>query len=525
MRLSDIFQFVNLEGHLYEYEYTKSHALNKVVFDLKSRDIDSIVSLINRFMFNGVVEIDSPVTGKRSVAVASSNKRGSQYLLMKDDDNEFWIIVQSQNFIDCIITPSKVFFTLHRFLGESAVKGLDKIINYFDSLDSFNTTLGGFYIHNARPFHFFYDNLKSLIYLKESTPKDAFDHYNVCIENNFYYTDCIFLNQVNKPDRERVYLAPLLISQRLGNAINNPWSKNAMEAMEHNLRNSTRMSSSGLPFDKTNYDMVLWIGITGQKRSWIEQVSGYTAIINELNKSYKSLLVIVDGLTATDGEMISVPEDIEVFNRIKRSCNDSIKFISVIGMDYTSKIAICNEVDFFIANAGSGSVVPLRFSQKDGVLHSNLSINTFPDDYQGKGQDVRKVSDDLIVEENLNQPSNMNVSYHVPWKSIYNLLISIINNKKGVSHTPLEISEEDMIVNHIDDMTVLRILEERFKSLSFIKDKRDLAEIFREIGTGFEAAGNYKMAQTLMLYAYKLRPNSKIIKEKFALYEKINNKE
>ena len=42
---------------------------------------------------------------------------------------------------------------------------------------------------------------------------------------------------------------------------------------------------------------LVWIGVEGQKRCWLEQVEGYTYILNELFKRYPRLGVVIDGWT------------------------------------------------------------------------------------------------------------------------------------------------------------------------------------------------------------------------------------
>ena len=76
--------------------------------------------------------------------------------------------------------------------------------------------------------------------------------------------------------------------------------------------------------DKTDHMMSIWIGITGQKRSWQEQIEGYAGILNKLLEEYNGLTVIIDGMTATYGQVINNSEDSYVCEEIKSRLNRQI---------------------------------------------------------------------------------------------------------------------------------------------------------------------------------------------------------
>jgi hypothetical protein len=380
------------------------------------------------------------------------------------------------------------------------------------------------HLDSSRPYHYFYDNLKSLIYLKSKLKKVVFDRYSHSIKNSFWDTSDV-VSDFTAADSSKVYLKPSLISQNVSNASNSEWSKSAMESMEHMLIKQNSNANPEVLFDKKRYELILWIGITGQKRSWIEQVTGYSSIINQLYCYFPKMLVVVDGLTAVYGAHDVVPEDVEVFNKIKARCEKGIDFISIIGRDYSYKISICDQVHFFISNAGTGSMIPLRLSQKSGVLHSNHSIYTFPDDYEAKGQDVRKVGDHFVMEERLNDEPTMFVSYHILWKEIYNLLTAIINNQWNMELKTLVVTEEDNQLNQIDGLTAIKIVSKRLQDKAILKNNNQLVEVLKELSIGFEKSGELEMAQSLMLRALSLRPNGKHIKRKVIEYTNLLERE
>lgn len=525
MLLTEKFDHREIESSLSLYVDTESTILNKLNQSLKDEEVNNVVDVIDHFMTEGQIIIDSPCDGSRSVAIASSNKAGAHYLLMKSDvGNNYWIIVQAQSFIDCIILPDKAYYIFDKMLGKNAVSGLREALEEFETLRSSSGKFSGMHLDSARPYHYFYDNLKSLIFLKNKLKNEVFNKYSHSVQNSFWDISNI-VSDFTVADSSKIYLKPSLISQNVSNASNSEWSKSAMESMEHMLIKQNSSANVQRLSDKKKYELILWIGVTGQKRSWIEQVSGYSSIINRLYCYFPKMLVVVDGLTAIHGAQDLVPEDVEVFNKIKARCKKDIDFINLIGRDYSYKISICDQVDFFISNAGTGSMIPLRFSQKSGVLHSNHSIYTFPDDYEARGQDVRKVDDASVKEERLDDEPTMFVSYHISWKEIYNLLIAIINNQWNLDLKTLAITEEDSQSNQIDGLMAIKLVNKRLQQKSILKDDGQLVEVLKELSVGFEKSGELELAQSLMLRALSLRPNGKYIKRKVIEYTSLLEKD
>ena len=64
--------------------------------------------------------------------------------------------------------------------------------------------------------------------------------------------------------------------------------------------------------------------------------------------------------------------------REKLSAYSNVSFVNLVGQTYREKIKQCQTVDFFIANAGTGQLVPHRFCRKPGILHSNEKHCVFP---------------------------------------------------------------------------------------------------------------------------------------------------
>ena len=216
-------------------------------------------------------------------------------------------------------------------------------------------------------------------------------------------------------------------------------------------------------------------------------------------------------MTATHGNEINSSEDNAVFNVINSKLNSVVEIKKMVGKDYKTKILWANQCDIFIANAGTGCFVPLRICKKPGVLHSNSSVFSYPDDYP---KTVKKIQDKHLIEidhEVKNAPGFR--SYHIPWQHIFNLSIEILNiidNKtiKLLSVPPAE----SLIQGYEESKKAFFDLENK------ITGNYQSADILRDVATCFERLGDIHTASKIMEQAYYLRPKGPFIKSKLKEY-------
>ncbi len=179
-----------------------------------------------------------------------------------------------------------------------------------------------------------------------------------------------------------------------------------------------------------NPDKVVWIGITGQKREWIEQIDGAVETIKYFKHRYSRPFFIFDGWTSSihKGERSTkqMREDSSVIKSILDKLSQQgikIRSFSTVGLLSKEKVEIAKSVDFFVCNHGSGSLHVSRFAQKHGVTHLS---NTF---FKSHGDETihynaTKVPDDLvtdIIDEGNSRPDFIN--YSIDPKMFRNFLI------------------------------------------------------------------------------------------------------
>lgn len=520
-QLDSYFDEEAINQFIISYDTSKSDYLNGYKQAYRDRDEAFILKSYKSFVDKGAVQIPSPVDGSLSTAVSSFCGGGRHYILMKSENSHYWILIQCMSFIDCIIFNNSIHYFTYKEMARVSLNALGRALKYFSS-SSPESTLKGFYIQHNRPFHFFYDQLKSAVSIEMFFDAETVDKYPFYIKKPFVSSSGVLQNasevkNINvEVNQSGITLKPLVYSQFYTNAKQSSWTRGSMNKMESLLYSS----SNRIKINTKDYDLVLWIGITGQKRSWIEQVEGYSSIIQQLSKNIAKILVVVDGWTSTKDEIQAISGDNEVYLEIASRCSDYADFISVIGLDYSTKVSVCKDVDFFIANAGTGSMVPLRICKKDGVLHSNKSLFTFPDDYVKRGQNIKFVNKNLIGVKDNEGVFEALISYQINWKVVYNLLITLINETKGTEFCVLTYDDNDFV--YLEDSPI--------DSANFVKDEMinirlssedKYVDALRDFALVLEKKGEIYSARNLMREANKLRPSGKFIEGKLRNLNKL----
>lgn len=380
-----------------------------------------------------------------------------------------WILYQAYNFIDGISTERYSYSVLdqemYRNMQRSVVRALNgnqSLTKYFEKSNSF----GGFIFGHERPAHFFYDQLANLVHLYPIIKR----HGQKIILQGKSYVDPSFVesNHLDQVEADKFYFLPL--------------SCTVMNFFP--IRNRARYLDSFInrklsPKYELKSELIIWIGVTGQKRSWVEQIEGYSQIINILSAQVKSLVVLFDGWTAEFDSYIKNQEDEEVVHLVTQKLSGNPVLINLIGQDYHTKIKFCRSAHVFISNAGTGSLVPLRFVGIPGVMHSNHVLYAFNDEYPDSVKLVSK-EDIRELESVSDNRFSQFVSYSIKWEVVYNLLCDAIEYSKcGISL--LKIGSDNKLCStpklevYFNDFTLSGV-----KALNLPDFFRVHAEIFRD---------------------------------------------
>ena len=207
------------------------------------------------------------------------------------------------------------------------------------------------------------------------------------------------------------------------------------------VTNSVLKNSGALDFLE-DCQPLLWVGVTGQKRRWVEQVSGIAHILNTLHESYPKMGVVFDGwtppLTSSNYHRKEARKDYDVIqNIIKRlRFRRHGRFGVIAGLPMIEKIRVGMAVDLFVANYTTGSINVARICRKPGVGH--MSRRMMDEAAQHIHYFTRTVNP-VYVKDNsdLNTPTGY-IDYSLPWQVVYNSLVDILNELPIESALPLE---------------------------------------------------------------------------------------
>lgn len=498
------------------FDLSNNDETSQIVRMQKEENIDEILKIWHKKINNGYFELPHPNNSDVTTrAIYNVKYSMGNFVIMNDETNKNpWIFGQCVNFIDLIITETAIY-KASNFNCENLLSSIEKLSHLQNSHFEYKSKKFGFLVSQTRPYHFFYDQLKFFLKIKKT---------NINSFKNAFFSPDDYSN-VNE-EKASVFLFPTVIAN---NTLQTGLAKKLNEEMEAFVYQESIVNLNHIIEDSSKeYDLVLWLGITGQKRSWLQQVDGYISIIQELQKHFPVIKVYIDGITATDGDTVYNADDVEIFDDIKKGLKNlsDITVISLIGKDYRTKICYCNTTDFFIANAGTGAMVPLRFNKKPGVLHRNTELFTFPDTYP---KTVKLTELNYIKDVDLeNKKRNDFLSYHTPWQHIYNLTIEVINNLKGTEILPIKVPKMVDFINDENSKKHTKNPKEKnnaFNNLgSKIKKNHQSADILREVALSFERAGDISTALTIMKKAVQLRPHGSYIKRKVTEYlDKIDN--
>lgn len=271
----------------------------------------------------------------------------------------------------------------------------DNALKQFENLDEGNVDglefeFGGIIASHGRPAHFFYDTVLGIKLLEDSDL--------LCrISKVFQIEGCDFLNF------EKIY--PFGFGSEIINA--NKLNKLAKEQRQiffkvggfygyGDQKKKTALARFDAHLIKTaecNHNDVLerlvalklkgylliWHGITTDKRRWLEQEDAIVDFVKKLELESKKVVLVVDGWTSpgspTNFDRQQIVNDLEIFKNISSKLPISISSETTIGLTAEEKISIAKMIDFHISNAGTGSLYTARVARKYGVLHiANRSL-------------------------------------------------------------------------------------------------------------------------------------------------------
>lgn len=171
----------------------------------------------------------------------------------------------------------------------------------------------------------------------------------------------------------------------------------------------------------------IWWGVTGQKRSWKEQVEGTAYVLDQIAEAYPGLEVVFDGWTSPidpgPRDEQEIQNDEAVVQSIIKLMRNQVVTSSVIGKSSLEKTSVAMGCDAFVANYATGSIHVSRFAGRPGVVHLNTMMPKFMHIQHRTVCVPAKRTTDLVEADD--QRADF-VSYSIDPKDILFLLESVI---------------------------------------------------------------------------------------------------
>lgn len=356
-------------------------------------------------------------------------------------DGECFYVLQHVSSADAVYFPKRKILLLIKHMPVDSVKRFvidfcaDAVNNFNYSADENPKNFLGIITSHGRPYHLYYD-VAPVVYeahlagLLRNVPRMI--HY--------HGADFCSFKKILEVDCQEFVRAPL----QLGNEVKEQLgfyfhlgchyyesrqmvAKSFDRLMLSNVRRSYNFSDAEYISAQSCYPLV-WFGLTVEKRSWIEQVTGISSIINDLHGLFPNLGVVFDGwtspLTPTSGDQQQIQADTNVADKIKKLVPPSVRTFSVIGSSSDEKIVFARLIDACVVNSGTGAIHVSRFAGRPGVGHLNSRMIDMPDHIRPK---IRLVDKSHIQDELGSENMRMDfVSYSIDWKVIYKMLEEIL---------------------------------------------------------------------------------------------------
>lgn len=402
--------------------------------------IDSIIESSNRVL-GTVTDIFSNDSFYFTQSFCIDDKN---IIALTNGSKIFFIIQHSCNI--CIIYPERfllIKLSIDPWVDE-VIKSLPKIILTVAKFrrEGFlekNSKFLGLNISHSRPYHYFYDQINGLRILDEESTKkfdifsihgfNFFDLSNLRVCNSFSSLTEEEINSYTKINGGFLLMPCVQLIPSDSPAITEP------------KETFSQISEFLLPEKKSNqfekeisflekYNFILWVGISTEKRRWIEQVEGIKNIAIKLKERYIKILILIDGrtfpLTVRNNDLNAAIQDNEILNQLISNSNE-VDFYSLIGKTAFEKIIFARKIDIFLSSYATDSMYPSAFSKKPGVVFIAPSIGD-----QKKlhvHHNILHVPIDKIKETNGKGRAWHETSVSIDWEDIYKCIESKINQE------------------------------------------------------------------------------------------------
>lgn len=408
--------------------------------------LDFTFHMLDGALSNGQISLKNPLNSlpahcDTSYNLTTNNLQNINFLFFSCDEDPF-VVIQHVTMLDAIYFPNtNKLYTLGHFsagLFEECIltvrKNLKDIVKNDPAAPG---VLGSLVVAANRPFHFYNDTLPALSMIEDRGYLPRVPQILTLDTCSYFPIEKIYgsskkIKYSNSDSINAENAARGSFSLRLAvnaNLLPPNDRKRADDQLLACLPEITTPAVRDRISALTQHFPVLWCGITGQKRSWTQQVEGLASVINGLRAAWPNLAVVLDGWTVplqpTAGDRVEIERDMEVAHALEAKLPPGTVKVMTIGMTSAEKIAIGQACDLFVANFGSGSIHVARFARAPGVSHINTRFPRTGHVHTHTIEVPEEFVTDLPAPENTSLDA---VSYSVSPDVILRLVVQVLES-------------------------------------------------------------------------------------------------
>ena len=442
-----------------------------IIQSIENNDVDAVFRLVEKIgeQKENLLLPHPFIENVKTFPVTSLRQGMCNFIFFNDQSTKHpWILCQCTSFIDAIF--SETYSGKHKSSSNDLV--IQKAIKTVFKTEKLNqekilcttekAVFSGYLLDQTRPYHHFYDQLKWIVHLQNDQP---------VVSTRSFFVPKYFKQRTSITSKKTTYsMFPLVIgsnqlgikldkySDKMERVVKEDSFKGLRGGILHYRLNQVFYALKRLT--NKNKTLTLWFGVSGEKRMWIEQEDFLPALVQQLKPWFNSFVFMIDGFTqyentnyhpVTDCQSSGIIHDLEIVNAIKKKLLpfSNVSIINLVGQTYRKKIQQCQFVDFFIANAGAGQLVPHRFCKKPGILHSNEKHCIFSmgiDNTTVKLVDkslVRDVGNLFATSEKMKKNKNRVglISYSIQEQIVIDMVINMLNLPSQIKPVAAEENE------------------------------------------------------------------------------------
>ncbi|HED6595501.1 TPA: hypothetical protein R5Z05_001785, partial [Campylobacter coli] len=429
--------------------------ISRIIEAQNKQNIKLLLDLINEKIQDKYLHFQHPTfTNITTFAISSiANPHSSWIFFMDEQEEHFWVLCQRYELIDIIVTEDKILIGNRKTSNEIVCEELHNLLKFNAEQLYFSKKSFAFYF-SSRPFHSIMDQIFTISNL-DSCHKDFF-------EPCFFYP-----YQNRKVDDDLIHFMP--------NSLCATWV-DIDEMYYDRLRRFIIQKTLEMSKKTTNqHDLVIWINICTEKRSWINQIEGLIEILNNISKYFSSLKVYIDGLTRYENNIANIKQgfesDVIIYERLcKCLCsNKKIEMVSTIGFNLKEKVALSLSIDLAMGDNGTSPMVPYFICEKPYIVY-NSDLNYF---FSKFNLNIYKfVETKYFLKEK--EKTSQCYSYHLPWQHVYNLAADILEQLsldgklkiKNLRMHRLDVPPVELLSRQYNLEQELKMKEEQIQSLN-----------------------------------------------------------